>query len=466
MTLFGRTILCQNMLKRFHVSLICISHSIHLCRDSSMNHACCRTSSDKEEVSLNRQSKTTDKNCCPPNRITGDSNQSVNCRKTHGHFKMKRLKSHRERNQLRCCGKKASKSKSHPHHCHQPASKDLAHLHMCCHSSCHCPSRRDAPLPNVVSAAQEPSIITDSRLIGHQGLFSREVKSIDIERLLSKQRKLEKSEQEMQSRKNASSCPSVSCIPSPFCSNDCLEVDGSVPFERKTDSTEKNPHNYFEEEKQNSHTSDTHLTPGQRPQQQLDLLFGRCKSAASSKDSSLNVVVIETRKTKLDMSRKGRKSEQSSNVDKEPFKKFNEKVKEHFTSSPEPTPKSPKSPIHNTRVLSLSPSPAKISSSKAPDTFDKLHRRQDPDCVSQSISAVAARLCNSLQFPSLRRRDLAAESRGVLLKALRERHGPHLQENLLQVQRCFSCSPADKAQDQETSSTDADEFLQSGREFY
>lgn len=434
-----------------------------------MNHACCRTSSDKEEVSLNRQSKTTDKNCCPPNRITGDSSQSVHCSKTHGHFKMKRLKSHRERNQLRGCGKKASKSRSHAHHCRQPASKDLAHLHICCHSSHHCPSRRDAPLPNVVSATQEPSIITDSRLIGHQGLFNREVKSIDIERLLSKQRKLEKSKQEMQSRKNASSCPSVSCIPSPFCSNgptttNCSEADGSVPFERKTDSAEKTPHNYFEEEKQNSHISDTHLTAQQRPQQQLDPLFGGCKSALSSKDSSLNVVVIETRKTKSDTPRKGRG--QSSNVDKEPFNKFNEKVKEHLICSPEPTPKSPKSPIHNTHVHSLSRSPAKLSSCKAPDTFDKLHRRQDPDCVSQSISAVAARLCNGLQFPSLRRRDLAAESRGVLLKALLERHGPLLQENLLQVQRCFSCSPADKAQDQETSSTDTDEFLQSGREFY
>lgn len=421
----------------------------------SMNHACCRTSSDKEEISLNRQSKTTGKNCCPLNRITGDSNQSVHCSKTHGHFKMKRLKSRRERNQLRGCGKKASKSKSHPHHCHQPAIKDLAHLHMCCHSSHHCPSRRDAPLPNVVSAAQEPSIITDSRLIGHQGLFNREVKSIDIERLLSKQRKLEKSKQEMQSRKNASSCPSVSCIPSPFCSND-EEADGFVPFERKTDSTEKNPHNHFEEEKPNSHTLDMHLTP----QQQLDPLFGRCKSAVSSKDSSLNVVVIETRKTKSDTSRKGRESQQSSNADNEPFNKFIEKVKEPLISSPEPTPKSPKSPIHNTRVHSLS------SSSKAPDTFDKLHRRRDPDCVSQSISAVAARLCNGLQFPSLRRRDLVAESRGVLLKALRERHGAHLQENLLQVQRYFSCSPTDKAQDRETSSTDADEFLQSGRVFY
>lgn len=427
-----------------------------------MNRACCRTSSDKEEVSLDSQSKTTDKNCCQRSRINGDSSRSVHCSKTHGHFKMKRLKSHRERNQLRSCGKKASRSKSHPHHCHQPASKDLAHLHICCHSSHHCPSRRDAPLPNVVSAAQEPSIITDSRLIGHQGLFNREVKSIDIERLLSKQRKLEKSKQEMQSRKNASSCPSVSCIPSPFCSNDCSEADGSVPFERKTDSTEKNPHNNFEEEKQNSHTSDTHLTP----QQQLDSLFGTYKSMVWSKDSSLNVVVIETRKTKSDASRKGRESQQSSNVDKEPFNKFNEKVKEHLISSPEPTPKSPKAHIHNSQVHSLSPSPAKLSGSKAPDTGDKLHRRQDPDCVSQSISAVAARLCNGLQFPSLRRRDLAAESRRVLLKALRERHGLHLEENLLQVQRCFSCSPANKAQDQETSSTDADEFLQSGRVFY
>uniref|UniRef100_A0A3P9K0C1 Uncharacterized protein n=1 Tax=Oryzias latipes TaxID=8090 RepID=A0A3P9K0C1_ORYLA len=40
--------------------------------------------------------------------------------------------------------------------------------------------------------SQEPSIITDSRLIGRPGLFSHEIKSIDIERLLSEQSKCEK----------------------------------------------------------------------------------------------------------------------------------------------------------------------------------------------------------------------------------------------------------------------------------
>lgn len=363
-------------------------------------------------------------------RITADCKHLIHCSKTHGHLKMKRLKSHRERNQMRGYGKKASKSKSHHHHCHGQTSKDTAHFHNCCHS--HCPSRRDAPFPYVVPAAQEPSIITDSRLIGHQGLFNHEVKSIDIERLLSEQRKLEKSGQEVQEKNNAASRPSsTSHIPSPFCTNDCLggDTDVAMPFEKKADPATKTHDNLREKEKKNSQGSD--LTPEQRPQQ----------------------------------SEKGKESQQTSTVDRENFKTLNKKVKGHLISTLEHTPNNQESPVHHTQAHSLSPSPLKLSSSNTADSFDIHHRREDPDCVSQSVSAVAAGLCDCLQFPYLKRRSLVAESREVLLKALRERHGPQLQENLLQVQRClsFGTDPAEEVQDQEPTIVHQDELLPTGR---
>lgn len=397
-------------------------------------------------------------------RITADCKHLIHCSKTHGHLKMKRLKSHRKRNQMRGYGKKASKSKSHHHHCHGQTSKDTAHFHNCCHS--HCPSRRDAPFPYVVPAAQEPSIITDSRLIGHQGLFNHEVKSIDIERLLSEQRKLEKSGQEVQEKNNAASHPSsTSHVPSPFCTNDCLggDTDVAMPFEKKADSATKTHDNFCEKEKKNSQGSD--LTPEQRPQQQLDLSSGSYKSTFSSKHSSLDVVVIKSRKTKPVMFEKGKESQQTSSVDRENFKTLNKKLKGHLISTLEHTPKNQESPVHHTQAHSLSPSPLKRSSSNTADSFDIHHRRQDPDCVSQSVSAVAARLCDCLQFPYLKRRSLVAESRGVLLKALGERHGPQLQENLLQVQRClsFGTDPAKEVQDQEPTIVDQDELLPTGR---
>ncbi|XP_057689971.1 uncharacterized protein si:dkey-250k15.4 [Corythoichthys intestinalis] len=55
---------------------------------------------------------------------------------------------------------------------------------------------------------------------------------------------------------------------------------------------------------------------------------------------------------------------------------------------------------------------------------------QKEGIAPKSVSAVARRLCNSLRFPLLRQRDLVAESREVLLRALREAHGKHLQQNL------------------------------------
>ncbi|KAJ0000036.1 hypothetical protein NQD34_011878, partial [Periophthalmus magnuspinnatus] len=103
------------------------------------------------------------------------------CNKSESQHRMKRLRTRKERNQIR------DERKSCHHYYNHHTSKDVCYVHQCCHSSL------DA-FTNIVPVAHEPSVITDSRLIGHHGLFNHEVKSIDIERLLSEQRKLDKSE--------------------------------------------------------------------------------------------------------------------------------------------------------------------------------------------------------------------------------------------------------------------------------
>ncbi|KAJ0065894.1 hypothetical protein NL108_000128, partial [Boleophthalmus pectinirostris] len=55
----------------------------------------------------------------------------------------------------------------------------------------------------------EPSVITDRRLIGHHGLFNHEVKSIDIERLLSEQRKHDRCEKLQQKSNTEFANPST-----------------------------------------------------------------------------------------------------------------------------------------------------------------------------------------------------------------------------------------------------------------
>ncbi|XP_035527538.1 uncharacterized protein LOC118335392 [Morone saxatilis] len=220
-----------------------------------------------------------------------------------------------------------------------------------------------------------------------------------------------------------------------------------MTFRKTADPATKALDNCREKESKISQGSD--LTPGQRPEQQLDLSSGSLKSSLSSKHSSIG------RK-----SREGGESQHTPTVDRGNVNTLNKKVKGHL-STLEHTPKNQDSPVPQTQDHGLSPSPLQLSSSHSAESFDIRRRRPDSDCVSKTVSAVAAGLCDCLQFPVLRRRSLVAESREVLLKALRERHGPRLQENLLEVQRCltFVTDPTKDVQDQEPTMVDEDELL-------
>lgn len=118
-------------------------------------------------------------------------NQSTDSQHGQKH-KVKRLKTHRERNHTTqgCVGRGLKIKMQHHRLHHNHKVKD--HCQGCCQSFTRPSQRQDASFAQVLHFTQEPSIITDHRLIGHHGLFNHEVKSIDIERLLSEQRKLDK----------------------------------------------------------------------------------------------------------------------------------------------------------------------------------------------------------------------------------------------------------------------------------
>nr|XP_020445759.1 uncharacterized protein LOC109954626 [Monopterus albus] len=420
-----------------------------------MSHLSGRSLSEMANV-FNKQLKTTEQNCCSMNIFTACC-KCLNCsRKTEGQHKMKRLMTRKERSQMRGGGKAASKTKSHHHHWCQQSSKDMAYFHNCCHSSCYCPSRRAAPIPNVVPTTQELSIITDSRLIGHHGLFNHEVKSVDIERLLTEQGKLEIKQQHVQERNHTISRPSSThLITSPVSPDDLLGADANtvVTVERKAGSAIKAQNNCWEKEKKINQESD--ITLAQRPQQELDLSSGSYKSIFSSKHSPLDKVIFKSEKTNSVKSEKDRVSQLSPTIDRGNVNSLKK------TATLEHTPKNQESSVEQTQAHGLSPSPLQLPHSLTADSFDIQHRRQDPHCVSKAVSAVAARLCDSLHFPFLRRHNLETESREMLLKALQDRHGPRLQENLLKVQQClsFGTDPAKIDQDQEPAMIDEDELL-------
>lgn len=347
----------------------------------------------------------TDKKCCSLNKLS--THLKVSCQ--DGQHRVKRLKSRRERSQVRGGGRVGHHH--HHHHCRHQTNEGPVRVPNCCQSSCRCLSKRDAPFSSVVPTTQEPSIITGSRLITHQGLFNHEVKSIDIERLLSGR----KQEQE----KNATSQPSVtSPAPSPNPQTDLPGANaGNVsPFVSKATVEEgKSP--------------GPDLTPDQKPKQQIDVSPGSVRSVTSSKHSSADVVVIQSLKASDDKSEVVREARLPPSVDAGTLNKT-KRTLEHKPRDREESHVVPK------QVHSLSPSPAQLSSSHTP-----VSTHTHPDVVLESVGNVAARLFSCVQLPPLSRRDLAAESRQVLLRALQERHGSCLHDQIYRMQQRLSfCS--------------------------
>lgn len=313
---------------------------------------------------------------------------------------------------------------------------------MCCQSSCSCPSRRVVPLPVVFPAAQVPSVITDNRLTGHQGLFNREVRSVDIDRLLNPHRNMKKNLQETPKKKNVPShSSSVSYLSPPFCTNQRSKDDESLRHAKNNNASAKSSDIY--KEGKSAFESDTHVTPAQRPQQQLGPPLKSRNGRIPSSHSSLSAAVFKSRRNQSDICKKAR------------------------LCSMKGTSENPCSAISNTQTRSLCSKPVTPSSPQNSEVFDFRHRRPQLDRASQSIKKVAARLCDGLRFPYLRRGNLVAEGRKVLLKALDKSHGPHLQENLLQLKQDFgfSSDPTSEGQGQEMSSSDMDDFLLAGGNF-
>lgn len=262
--------------------------------------------------------------------------------------KTKRLRSRKERSQTRG-GKDGRKVKTG--RCHPDGGLDVGHLHGCCRHG----RRRDGasppppPLCEALAPTQEASVITGARLIGHRGLFNREVKSIDIERLFF--RKKEAKVKETSSR-----------VPS----------DAGGPDEEAREGCEKK-----------SQASD--VTPSQREQER--------PSSACSADAPL----AKTRK-------------------------------------PDPRQRPPPSAGRTKKPpeLERAPSPV-LCQPVAAETGVNAHG-QSRGATRESVAAVSRRLREALRFPSAKKkRDLVAESREVLLGALREAHGQRLQQNLLHM---------------------------------
>ncbi|CAL8247469.1 unnamed protein product [Lota lota] len=321
---------------------------------------------------------------------------------------MKRLRTRKERNQVRGSWAEASNRKSHhpQHHQNPMSSKDKQLSHSSSKTISHCPQRKEARFARLFPSAQEPSVITTNRLIGHQGLFNHEVKSINIERLLSEHRKQGRQRQPGLQENNLDAIhPVPNSPPSSHCSSSEANFANSsegVLIARDSDVALHQEKTSVDCES-NTYRSD--ITPGQRPQMPGISAENENQQPTNSQCYSLK---RKSKKTKAAMSIMER--ETSPTGGKEKVRPELEKV--------------------NTQVNATTPKN---------QTLAWKHRPNSPyQLWHNSISAVAGRLCHSLKLQLLRRRDVLAESRELLLLTIQERHGPLFQENLLGVQRRLS----------------------------
>ncbi|XP_047212319.1 uncharacterized protein si:dkey-250k15.4 isoform X3 [Girardinichthys multiradiatus] len=398
-----------------------------------MSHVCGRSASEKHNLS-NKLLKATDKKSSCVTTLTRDSNY-INHDKDKPH-KTRRLKTRKERCQMRAGWKDTLKNKSHHHRCFCQSRKDLTHFPNFCHG-CHWPTMKNTQMSSAVPVTQEPSIITDSRLIGHHGLFNHEVKSIDIERLLSEQSKLGQSEQATnEENNNTSNLSSTPCNPVLLSSDGLLRAnaDECVPVKEKANATTKTHDDSQETEmmKRQFSNQGTDVTPCQRLQQQL---FSSSESLKSINQPKNSFQATKTKNT-VCMSVMGEALQLKSFADRGKTKTLKRTINGDMISDLKQPYDNQDYPAEADYLIS---SPLRHFTSLCADNFEQQHKNQDPDHVSKATCGVATRLCECLQLPVPNRRNLLSETREVLLKSLQERHGPCLHANLQEVQRSLGC---------------------------
>ncbi|XP_048007716.1 uncharacterized protein LOC125242800 isoform X3 [Megalobrama amblycephala] len=153
-------------------------------------------------------------------------NTDVHCNLSH---KVRRLKTRKERNQIR--GQERNKS----HTYHQLSRTGGGEKAQCCNIHPLFCSRKERTFAKPF-IPQKPSIITEGRLTSIRGLFSHEVRSIDIERLVSEQIKRDKQRKEQRKPSMAHiSSPQSPSVPDS--DQDCTLNEVQEPLQEQENNT-------------------------------------------------------------------------------------------------------------------------------------------------------------------------------------------------------------------------------------
>lgn len=370
------------------------------------------------------------------------------CTKTSAHnsspSKVKHLKTRKERNRIR--GQESNRSHTCPQYSRKVASEKAQH-YGCHHSHAVVSSRKVKPFAKPF-LLQKPSIITEGRLTSIRGLFSHEVRSVDIERVVSEQLKKEK--QRKQSVMHNTS-PLPHHPPSmPDSDQDCILNTVQEPLQEpektrrgpRKESTRKYP-NAIQTNKEPSVSKES-----SRQDEKHDRSTKTGKENTNNKSrpdysSSLKGTyeLLSSPENKLTL--------QFCSTPNNPDKYFDfpdiDSLKSHNENNRTDTVngvmKIQRS--ESTSVMDGTPNidvPQSKSNPSSPGmgTLTDNEREKISMSVGEAVNKLAARL--ELHVP---RRPLLADCRDVLLQAIQKTHSFHLQHNLRKLRSYFDGNQAD-----------------------
>ncbi|XP_067259807.1 uncharacterized protein [Chanodichthys erythropterus] len=367
-------------------------------------------------------------------------NTDVHCNLSN---KVRRLKTRKERNQIRG----QERNKSHTYHQHsRKGGGEKAQCRNIHPLSC---SRKERTFAKPF-ITQKPSIITEGRLTSIRGLFSHEVRSIDIERVVSEQIKRDKQrkEQGKSSMANISSPQSPSI---PDSDQDCTLDEVQEPLQEEENNTppqvkrkkssikeliEKNsgiqtnrrvtgPIGLSKEDgkyvrKANTRKEYTNSKTRQdSPSSPREIEHMVLSSLENEPVHQLCSTPVETNKNKSDISETGT------------LKPHDEGNQEHGLMNIQRFGKT------NMEVPQMLENPQTLTSLSELDSGsgqladNGKQREQMSVSCREAVKRLATRLCQAsdLHVPS-HRRPLLAECKETLMQTLQKRHGFQLEHNL------------------------------------
>lgn len=392
--------------------------------------------------------------------------------------KTKRLKTIKQRNLIR--GQSSNRSNQHSQQCERGRKdEESCSKYQDCQGSCSLNlSRKEKPVAKPFPS-KKPSIITEGRLTSIRGLFSHEVRSVNIERLVK-----EKKHQKQEGQATASHSPSPPCLiphstpPAvvsetseegisayaskdqrllPLEQTDCIQtnLDGTVPL---TMPSGDRTHN----------SAQIHEAFSRSPLDQKDIpevvILSSSENELVHKSfrtpvSPCEHKVIPKKKIRHDQKRTNKAAAVDVKHDLVIAKRLDTPVGSKFFKLDSPQ-------FLNAQLDAPSPasfmfSSPTLDSKRMPVGDESQHRNPDFSSNEEAVSRLASGLCNSLDsFPLQHCRPLLTECRKVLLHQLQERHGSQLQHSLRRLHSHIS------AKDPRSSSDSTEQVWPSSEQKY